>query len=934
MKPENIMSLICFGMFLLLVTGLPLGAQTPVTDSRLLLWLDAGDMNADGVVDSFTDGSAAGNWQDKSGNGFTCTVSATPPVRKSNIVGGQPVVRLNGNAGYWSTTITTNALPPLSNTVFVVTSLQTLTNDDNLLYLGDYYDLTPNWYWWGFSYGKSASNLNFGSYYGNDRSLSTTQTLSAATFYLLTGTAAAATNQFFLNGYSQGISTVAVTPQINSAATLWIGKAQGPLAVNQWYHNGDIAEILIYKGVLSPGELNQVGRYLSDKYGLSTSYPNMPPTVDNANGATQVTPSSASLNGTLRIIGGVPATVFVYWGTTDGVTNASAWGHTNVFAGNPAIGALTTNVTGLSSNTPYFYRYCATNASGVSWAPSSSQFTPGVVWPLVSLVGQWAFDSTNDSTGNFGPLLLGRGAYINNGRLVVSATVLSNESYAYSGVYTGPTITQKTLVAWLYLDSLTNNAGSALSIQKPVPSPIYEVFDGIVYAERTTNQWMAGSEGWNRCPINNSGISETSDPNTLIQMAIVYKADNSITLYRNGTQYASYTQGTLPVYAAASNTFAIFGARCKNTGTNTYAGWMSAHIEEARIYATALAQADIQNLSPTPTTGGLDPSVTNSGTTNVAATSATLCGSLVSTGASPTTVSVFWGPADGGIAASAWSNQIPLGTCTVATLPAAYSANITGLVYGTTYYYTFYASNAHGIAWAPASQMFQTGTLVGQWTFEEGSVTDSTGFFAPLQLVNGAYISKGRLVVSAPSQSYAYSGLYSGPTFTQKTLVAWLYLDSLTNNAGSALSIQKPIGVPETFDGIVYAERTANQWMAGSDNWYRSLLNNSGISETSDPNTLIQMAIVYKADNSITLYRNGTQYASYTQGTLQQYAAASNTFAIFGARCKNTGLNTFAGWMSAHIEEARIYATALTQSQIQNLAPYYVSNRGTVYFIR
>ena len=591
------MSLIYLGLCLLLVTGLPLGAQTPVTDSRLLLWLDAGDMNADGVADSFTDGSAAGNWQDKSGNGFTCTVSTTPPVRKSNIVGGQPVVRLNGNAGYWSTTITTNALPPLSNTVFVVTSLQTLTNDDNLLYLGDYYDLTPNWYWWGFSYGKSASNLNFGSYYGNDRSLSTTQTLSAATFYLLTGTAAAATNQFFLNGYSQGISTVAVTPQINSAATLWIGKAQGPLAVNQWYHNGDIAEILIYKGVLSPGELNQVGRYLSDKYGLSTSYPNMPPIVDNANGATQVTPSSASLNGTLRIIGGVPATVFVYWGTTDGATNASDWGHTTVFLGNPTVGSLTTNVTGLSSGTPYFYRYCATNAYGVSWASSSSGFTPGVSWPLVSLVGQWTFEegSLNDATGYFGPLQLKNGAYISKGRLVVSGP---SQSYAYSGVYTGPAITQKTLVAWLYLDSLTNNAGSALSIQKPIPSPIYEVFDGIVYAERTTNQWMAGSEGWNRCPINNSGISETSDPNTLIQMAIVYKSDNSITLYRNGTQYASYTQGTLQQYAAASNTFAIFGARCKNTGTNTYTGWMSAHIEEARIYASVLSLTQIQSLTP------------------------------------------------------------------------------------------------------------------------------------------------------------------------------------------------------------------------------------------------------------------------------------------------------------------------------------------------
>ena len=40
--------------------------------------------------------------------------------------------------------------------------------------------------------------------------------------------------------------------------------------------------------------------------------------------------------------------------------------------------------------------------------------------------------------------------------------------------------------------------------------------------------------------------------------------------------------------------------------------------------------------------------------------------------------------------------------------------------------------------------------------------------------------------------------------------------------------------------------------------------------------------------------------------------------------------------MSAHIEEARIYASALTQTQtqIQNLGPFIVDRRGTTFKFR
>ena len=49
--------------------------------------------------------------------------------------------------------------------------------------------------------------------------------------------------------------------------------------------------------------------------------------MDNADGATGVTAVKATLNGALTY--GSQAYVTIYWGDSDGVIDAAAWGHTN-----------------------------------------------------------------------------------------------------------------------------------------------------------------------------------------------------------------------------------------------------------------------------------------------------------------------------------------------------------------------------------------------------------------------------------------------------------------------------------------------------------------------------------------------------------------------------------------------------------------------------
>ncbi len=137
----------------------------------------------------------------------------------------------------------------------------------------------------------------------------------------------------------------------------------------------------------------------------------IPPTVQNA-GASNVTFTSADLQGTLSSTGQAATAVLLYWGPTDGNTNAAAWANTNLFASPQGIGSLSTNVTFGVSNAIYYYRFCATNANAdgsVVWATNSSTFMPGEVWvqpttPTAAYGTPGAFTVYRPTTATNGPL--------------------------------------------------------------------------------------------------------------------------------------------------------------------------------------------------------------------------------------------------------------------------------------------------------------------------------------------------------------------------------------------------------------------------------------------------------------------------------------------------------------------------------------------------
>jgi len=122
------------------------------------------------------------------------------------------------------------------------------------------------------------------------------------------------------------------------------------------------------------------GSWASSTTSFTTSA--IAPTVTNYNGASNIAPTSARMNGQVTSTGGENPTVHIYWGQSDGGTSPGSWAH-DVNLGVKAAGTFYTDISSLTASTPYYYRCYAANSRGGSWAASSTSFTTPAI--LVSI---------------------------------------------------------------------------------------------------------------------------------------------------------------------------------------------------------------------------------------------------------------------------------------------------------------------------------------------------------------------------------------------------------------------------------------------------------------------------------------------------------------------------------------------------------------------
>jgi len=205
------------------------------------------------------------------------------------------------------------------------------------------------------------------------------------------------------------------------------------------------------------------------------------------------------------------------------------------------------------------------------------------------------------------------------------------------------------------------------------------------------------------------------------------------------------------------------------------------------------------------------------------------------------------------------------------------------------------------------------GELVAEVFDEQPSAADLSGLFAP-QLHSGPPMVvqfKDILFKPLPPTMPVPNPAAGKPAVTDKTLVSWVTLADRSVRAGSVLTIQSG----SEFDGIVFAEREADKWMAGSDNFKRTQREqDKNPKESADSRTTLQIAVVYQGSR-ISIYRNAELYASYEAGNID-LLGRTNNIAVFGLRHVDGD-----GGIAGSIEDARIYDRALSVDEIRALKP-------------
>ena len=435
---------------------------------------------------------------------------------------------------------------------------------------------------------------------------------------------------------------------------------------------------------------------------------------------------------------------------------------------------------------------------------------------------QWTFNGNAlDTEGGANGQLFG-GAEISCGNAECTDGRLFVDGIAGSRMLTselGDSLHSKTLVSWISLTDASNSSkGSALTIEN---DPNGAIFDGIVYGEVNPETWMAGSNGF----VRTQNPQEFGEPETVedpgeVMISIVYDTDNSITLYRDGEEYGSYTKGTLQPYD--ENAVVQIGPRHGNH-PDVFEGF----VNEARVYSGALSQEAIQGLF-------------TEGPSNVA------------------------NPEE------------------------------------------------------PPPPPKPPTVMVHQWTFD-GTLEDQVGS-AHGELFNDASLTDdGRLELEAANNDYFETETIDND-IAEKTLIAWVSLNDLDSPiAGSVLTIQEAEG-PDVFDGIIYAERTARQWMAGSNNFARTPVeDNGGEEESVTAPGEVMIAITYDELGNLTIYRDGEEYAQYATGSPPTYGGGSANVLIGPRHEDRIAAGGPDHFFDGFINEARIYSGVLSVEDISNV---------------
>lgn len=144
----------------------------------------------------------------------------------------------------------------------------------------------------------------------------------------------------------------------------------------------------------------------------------------------------------------------------------------------------------------------------------------------------------------------------------------------------------------------------------------------------------------------------------------------------------------------------------------------------------------------------------------------------------------------------------------------------------------------------------------------------------------------------------------------ERTLEAWVKLDSLTQRGGGVMTLETPDGA--VFDSIVFGEREPGQWLPGSD-FFRRTQSLQGPAETDAAHRPVHVALAYHGDGTIAAYRDGKPYGKLYKSNGPVRFEANKAVVVFGMRHDPPGGNRM---LAGTIVQARLYDRALVADEI------------------